>query len=177
VPAPADIHVRISPMRRRHLRGVMRIETQVYPRPWTLSVFGAEIAQKDTRCYIVAKVGSRLVGYAGLLFGVDEAHITNVAVDPTWHRHHIGTRLMLTLLDQARVHTSDHVTLEVRVSNHGAQAMYRRFGFAPAGVRQKYYEGVEDAIVMWAHDVGSVDYGRRLREIAASVTGTTEVAL
>jgi ribosomal-protein-alanine N-acetyltransferase len=57
------------------------------------------------------------------------------------------------------------MSLEVRVSNTAAQALYARFGFAPAGVRRKYYENVEDAIVMWCHELGSPEHAHRLRAI------------
>jgi ribosomal-protein-alanine N-acetyltransferase len=67
-----------------------------------------------------------------------------------------------------------NLTLEVRVSNHGAQELYRRFGFAPAGVRRGYYpENGEDALVMWANDVDEPEYARRLSDIEARVPGFT----
>ena len=56
-------------------------------------------------------------------------------------------------------------TLEVRVSSAGAQELYRAFGFEPAGVRKRYYENIEDAIVMWCHDIQTIDYRRRLDQI------------
>ena len=60
------------------------------------------------------------------------------------------------------------------MTNAAAQAMYRRFGFAPAGVRKNYYtETNEDAIVMWAHDIDLPPHRRRLEEVAASLRGTT----
>jgi [ribosomal protein S18]-alanine N-acetyltransferase len=173
VPDPEDVHVRISPMRRRHLRAVMRIEAQVYPRPWTTSLFAGEIAQRDSRCYVVARVGSTLVGYAGQLYSFEDAHVTNIAVDPVWHRHQVGTRLLITLMRQAVARSCRNLTLEVRVSNTGAQAMYRRFGFAPAGMRRKYYENVEDAIVMWCHDIGSAEHQARLLTLERDIAGTT----
>ena len=171
-PETDTVDVRIIRMRRRHLRAIMRIENQVYPRPWTIGVFTSELLARD-RCYVVAKVGSTLVGYGGMLCSLDDAHITNVAVDPAWHRHKIGTRLLAALAQQARAEGRKNLTLEVRVSNKAAQAMYQRFGFAPAGIRQRYYEGVEDAIVMWAHDIDSPAYGERLRDLLADVPGTT----
>ena len=173
VPEPDDIHVRISPMRRRHLRPVLRIETQVYPRPWTPSLFAAEIAQRDTRCYVVARVANTVVGYAGQLYTFQEAHVTNIAVDPAWHRHKIGTRLLLTMMREALARPCRNMTLEVRVSNTGAQALYRRFGLSPAGIRRKYYEGVEDAIVMWCHDIDSDDHQARLALLERSLPGAT----
>jgi ribosomal-protein-alanine N-acetyltransferase len=57
------------------------------------------------------------------------------------------------------------LTLEVRVSSTGAQELYRKFGFGPAGVRKRYYENTEDAIVMWCHDIQTEEYARRLREV------------
>jgi ribosomal-protein-alanine N-acetyltransferase len=174
LPEPDQLHVRIAPMRRRNLRGVLRIEEQVYPRPWSHAVFQGEIATKDgSRLYVVARVGSAVVGYAGVLYQGDDAHVTNIAVDPAHHRHFIGSRLLLTLARQARARGSKHLTLEVRVSNRGAQALYRRFGFAPAGIRQKYYENVEDAIIMWAHDIDASAYRDRLAAIEDALPGTT----
>ena len=100
-----------------------------------------------------------VVGYAGLMLTGDDAHVTTIAVDPAWHRHKIGTRLLLNLAREARGPGRRHLTLEVRVCNSGAQAMYRRFGFEPAGVRKNYYaETNEDALVMWADDIDSADY-------------------
>ena len=142
LPEPADMHVRIMPMKRRHLRAVMRIEDQVYPRPWSLAVFHGEIGARDgSRLYVVAKVDSAVVGYAGLLYQLDDGHVTNVAVDPAHHRHKIGSRLLLTLARQARKAGSKNLTLEVRVSNRGAQAMYQSFGFAPVGMRSAVLRG------------------------------------
>ncbi len=171
---PAELHVRITPLKRRHLRQVMRIEQQVYPRPWSLGVFYSELGHRDgTRCYVVARLGSTVVGYGGMLFADVDAHVTNVAVEPAWHRHKIGSRLMLTLGRQARAHRAKSMTLEVRVSNHAAQALYTGFGFSPVGMRKKYYENVEDAIVMWAHDVPGDAFAERLRAIEESLPGST----
>ena len=163
-PGGDPVDVKVSVMRRRHLRAIMRIERQVYPRPWTAGVFSSEMAGRDRR-YLVARTGGTVVGYGGMLFSLDDAHITNIAVDPGWHRHKIGTRLLLMLCRDAIDSGSRNMTLEVRVSNVGAQAMYRRFGFAPAGVRARYYENSEDAIVMWAHEVDSPAYRDRLHSI------------
>jgi ribosomal-protein-alanine N-acetyltransferase len=171
---PAATHVRISPLKRRHLRQVMRIEQQVYPRPWSLGVFYGELGHRDgSRCYVVARVGATVVGYAGLLFSDHDAHVTNVAVDPLWHRSKVGSRLMLTLARQARLAGARSMTLEVRVSNHAAQSLYNQFGFAPVGLRKRYYENVEDAIVMWVHDIDSDAFAARLRVIEDGIRGTT----
>jgi ribosomal-protein-alanine N-acetyltransferase len=173
---PLDLEVHVSPMRRRHLRSVLRIEAQVYPRPWSLGLFMSELALRSSRLYLVARVGGTVVGYAGLMFSGTDAHVTTIAVDPQWHRHKVGTRLLLALARQGVTRGATGLTLEVRMSNEGAQAMYRQFGFAPAGVRKNYYvETNEDALVMWAHDVDHPAYVARLDQIEAGVPGTTVI--
>lgn len=166
-----DVH--LVPMRRRHLRAVLRIEAQVYPQPWSLGLFLGEIALRSSRHYVVARVEGLVVGYAGLMHSLDEAHVTNVAVDPEWHRHHIGTRLLLNLHRAALARGARHMTLEVRVSNQAAQAMYRRFGYEIEGMRRNYYGEKEDALIMWAHHIDRPDHAQRLAAIEAGVGGST----
>jgi ribosomal-protein-alanine N-acetyltransferase len=179
VPDPIDdaaLEVTLVPMRRRHLRSVLRIEAQVYPRPWSLSLFVSELALRTSRAYFVARVDGSLAGYAGMMFAGEDAHVTTIAVDPDLHRHKIGTRLLLQLAREAVVRGARHLTLEVRVSNAAAQGLYRRFGFRPAGVRKNYYvETNEDALVMWADDIDTPEYVARLAAIEGSVPGTTIV--
>jgi ribosomal-protein-alanine N-acetyltransferase len=106
----------------------------------------------------------------------DDAHVTTIAVDPAWHRHKIGTRLLLNLAREARARNARHLTLEVRMSNTSAQALYRKFGFRPAGVRKNYYlETNEDAMVMWADDIDGDHFASRLAEIESGIPGTTIV--
>src|SRR5437660_3534776 len=85
--------VHVVPMRRRHLRAVMRIEAETHPRPWSLSLFMSEMALRTSRAYYVARVEGIVAGYVGLMMSAEEGHITTIAVDPDWHRRKIGTRL------------------------------------------------------------------------------------
>jgi [ribosomal protein S18]-alanine N-acetyltransferase len=171
---PAEVEVVLTPMRRRHLRGVLRIEAQVYPRPWSLGLFMGELALRASRVYLVARSGATVIGYGGLMLVGSDGHVTTMAVDPAWHRLGVGTRLLLGLARAAQDYEVDQLTLEVRESNLGAQALYQRFGFEPAGIRRGYYaESGEDAVVMWAHDVRSPAYRARLDEIERAIPGTT----
>jgi [ribosomal protein S18]-alanine N-acetyltransferase len=172
--APADVDVVVTPMRRRHLRSVLRIEQQVYPRPWSMGLYLSELSQPSTREYLVARMGGHVVGYAGLMVVLEDGHVTNVAVDPRWHRHQVATRLLLQLLRRAAARQVERATLEVRWSNKAAQDLYRRFGFAPAGMRERYYvDNREDALVMWAHGLLTDDYAARLATIEAGIRGAT----
>jgi ribosomal-protein-alanine N-acetyltransferase len=169
---PLEVH--LVPMRRRHLRSVVRIEAQVYPRPWTQSLFVSELALRSTRAYFVAKVGREVVGYGGLMLSMNDGHVTTIAVDPAWQRHSIGTRLLLALAREAIVRNATALTLEVRLSNRGAQEMYKRFGFMPVGVRKGYYADTgEDALVMWAYEVSEPPYARLLDGLEGRIEGET----
>jgi ribosomal-protein-alanine N-acetyltransferase len=160
----------ITRMRRRHIRGVMAIERQVYPRPWSPSLFLSEIHAGRTRAYLVALQDHSVIGYGGVMCYAEEAHVTTIAVDPEHHRRKIGTRLLYELIKEARVMGAASVSLEVRMSNWGAQRMYGKFGFRPVGVRKNYYqETSEDALVMWADDIRTPEYSRLLARIIAQV--------
>jgi ribosomal-protein-alanine N-acetyltransferase len=167
---PEPVELEISRMKRRHLKGVMAIEREVYPRPWSPSLFLSEMSELNNRAYLVAKIGKDVVGYGGVICYGDEAHVTTIAVDPAHHRRKIGTRVMYELLGAAIEMGARAVSLEVRMSNWGAQRMYGRFGFRPVGVRKGYYqETSEDALVMWVDDVQGPDYKRTLKAIIAEV--------
>jgi len=169
----------IEPMRRRDLRrGIHEIEAASHPVPWSHNVFVSELdlMHKGARYYLVARSERGIVGYAGLWFTAGEAHVTNVAVHPDARRTGIATRLMLALADEAIRRGCSAWTLEVRLSGTGAQELYRRFGFAPAGVRKRYYENTEDAIVMWCHELQSAAYRELLADIAAASANRADVA-
>jgi ribosomal-protein-alanine N-acetyltransferase len=173
-PRPDEIEVHLVPLRRRHLRAVLRIEAQVYPRPWSLPLFISELNLRTSRHYVAARIWGAVVGYAGLMYSGDEAHVTTLAVDPAWHRCQVGTRLLLHLSRSSIAHGARHMTLEVRMTNVAAQAMYRRFGFETAGVRKNYYAEInEDALIMWAHNIDTAAYAERLAAIADGISGTT----
>jgi ribosomal-protein-alanine N-acetyltransferase len=159
-------------MRRRHLRGVMAIERQAYARPWSPNLFVAEMSEPNNRNYLVARIDRDVVGYAGLICYGDEAHITNIAVDPMLQGHGIASHL---LLEQVRAATSlggSAVSLEVRVTNWRAQRVYARFGFRPVGIRRNYYAELhEDALIMWTDDIRTEEYALRLEAISASLGG------
>ncbi len=156
----------VTRMRRRHLRGVMAIERQVYPRPWSPNLFISEMTEASNRCYLVARLDRAIVGYGGLICYGEEAHITNIAVDPGRQRQKIGTRVLHDLMVAAIDLGAQAVSLEVRVSNWGAQRLYGQFGFRPVGVRKNYYQEInEDALIMWVDDIRSPRYQEQLRRL------------
>lgn len=136
---------------RRDVGELLEIEESRFDDPWTRGMLLDELAQAATRRYTVAVVAGRVVGYLGVMFVLEEMHVNTIAV----RAEHEGRGVAAALLDDA---VADAIargvrraTLEVAVSNERAQRLYRRYGFAPVGVRPKYYErSGEDALVCWA---------------------------
>lgn len=90
-----------------------------------------------------------VVGWGGMWCVADEAEIASVCVDPAYRRFGGGTKLLQTLLRQARLWGAQNVYLEVRASNQAAQELYRGAGFECIGVRKRYYTNpLEDAVLM-----------------------------
>jgi [ribosomal protein S18]-alanine N-acetyltransferase len=164
-PGSGRTEVVIAPMRTRDIRAVLAIEQAVFPEPWTHRLFSEELAQRKTRAYRALWIGHDLVGYGGLMFVDDEAHVNSIAVEPGRQGTGLGKVLLLDLVDTALGRGSRHLTLEVRVGNEPAIALYRKFGMAPVGVRRGYYAAGDDALIMWARDIDAASYRMRLERI------------
>lgn len=96
--------------------------------------------------YIVAKENGLVVGFAGLWFSVDDAHITNIVVRKSYRQQGIGNALLKVLIELGKVKES--LTLEVNTQNGIAQKLYLKHGFENLGIRKKYYGGIQDAYIM-----------------------------
>jgi [ribosomal protein S18]-alanine N-acetyltransferase len=167
--------VRISPMRRRDLRAVLRIDAQQLPQEgWSVGLYLAELRRTGDRCYLVARVDGRVVGFGGVLFQHPDAHVTTLSVDTAARSRRVATRLMLELARRVVDAGVDNLTLEVRAGNVPAISLYRRFGLAPVGVRKGYYGDTgDDALVMWVTDLRGEAYRQRLDGIEARMEDPT----
>jgi len=140
----------IDPMRLRDLGDILKIEKLSFSTPWSKQAFLSELLDNDRAYYLVAKVNDRAVGYIGIWLVAGEGHITNVAVHPEYRRRGIGHQLLTAVERLASERGVTRLTLEVRVSNEAAQSLYRKLGYAPAGIRRRYYrDNDEDALIMW----------------------------
>jgi ribosomal-protein-alanine N-acetyltransferase len=139
------------------------LEKKIYPQPWSEGVFKDELT-RDDRAYVAATVDGEIVGFAGLMFVEDDAHVTTLAVRPAQRLAGLGTRLMLQLIEVGLRRGARNLTLEVRATNTGARRLYEKFGMAAVGVRKHYYRD-DDAVIMWVTDIHHPDYATRLEEI------------
>ena len=146
--------VLVEAMRLDDVAAVHEIERLSFATPWPAYAFEQELRGNRLARYVVARAGERVVGFAGVWLMVDEAHITTFGVHPEWRRQGIGRQLLLNLLDLGGALRARRMSLEVRVSNESAQALYRSFGFEVVGRRPRYYtDDGEDALVMTTPDL------------------------
>jgi ribosomal-protein-alanine N-acetyltransferase len=141
--------VTLARMRWWHLEQVLPIERQLFvPESWSERLFWSELGQVDTRHYVVALLGDRVVGYAGLCDYPDEAFVQTMAVAPDAQGQGLGARLLTELLAEAERRRQRVVSLEVRVDNLPAQRLYERHGFVRTDLRRGYYPGGVDGLVL-----------------------------
>jgi len=129
---------------------VMEIENACFTTPWTRESFEKEIRDNHLAKYLVILYNEQMVGYGGMWFIVDEAHITNIAINKEFRNRKLGSFLVKAMIEYAERLGIHRMTLEVRESNIPAQGLYTKFGFKPCGKRPKYYQdNNEDAVIMW----------------------------
>jgi ribosomal-protein-alanine N-acetyltransferase len=146
----AEMSIRLRRLELADLDEIERIEQASYPTPWSRSMFASELAKPSSLSLGAVDEEGKLVGYLVLSRYVDAWHVMNVAVAPGRRRQGIASALLRRLLDATHGDARRGYTLEVRVSNVGAIALYERFGFKPRGVRRGYYtDNREDALIMW----------------------------
>jgi ribosomal-protein-alanine N-acetyltransferase len=112
----------------------------------------------------------QVAGFAGMWALYDEAHVTTIGVAAEHRGKGLGELLLVTLIEEAERRNTEWVTLEVRVSNDSAQALYRKYGFTQQGVRRRYYsDNGEDAYIMWSPSLRSDEYRVRLQDLRAKL--------
>ena len=98
--------------------------------------------------YFIAKLDDEIVGFAGILTICDEANIMNIVSKANKRHLGIGTKLLDALVDSAKNQNLKSITLEVNINNYPAINLYEKFGFKRIGLRKKYYNNTDDAIIM-----------------------------
>lgn len=132
------------------------LEQRLFPvDAWPLHMFYDELAQPDTRWYLVAEGSEGIVGYAGLMCIEPIADVQTIAVVPEYEGRGIGATLLTRLIGEARRRHAADLLLEVRADNPRAQQLYRRFGFEQIHVRPRYYRDGVDALIMRLQVAGS----------------------
>lgn len=114
---------------------------------WNYNIFKSELENKNSK-YLVAKINGQIVGFAGIITVLDEADISNIVVRKDFRNQKIGSCLLENLINLALSLNLKTINLEVRESNISAIKLYKKFGFEVCGLRKRYYDNIENAILM-----------------------------
>lgn len=141
--------VRIVDTRPEHLDDILLMEQQSFSVPWTHEQLMAQLSDFMHIFLAAEDENGRAVGYAGLMYVLDEGYISNVAVSPDRRREGIADMLLTELYERAKAKKLSFLTLEVRESNIPAQSLYKKHGYTEVGRRKAYYSRPkEDAVLM-----------------------------
>ena len=139
------------------LAQVAALEMQAFPAPRSAAFYRQEVTQNSYANYWVIHAvpagvtvtESRVVAYGGYWLMGEDAHIVAIAVAPQWRGQRLAEWLMLELIATAWQQGAHLVTLEMRVSNRAASALYHKLGFQEVGRRKRYYrDNNEDALLL-----------------------------
>lgn len=148
-------NVTIKPMAKEDIDSIIAIEEKAYGNHhWSKDSFMQELNNDLAWYYSLFNDKGKLVAYAGTWHILEEAHITNIAVDKDYRRKGYGEALLKHILDDCYKEKVKYLTLEVRVSNKPAIGLYEKYGFSSFGLRKKYYQdNNEDALIMWTKNI------------------------
>ena len=141
--------IRIVDTRPEQLDDILLMEQQCFSVPWTHEQLMAQLSDFMHIFLAAEDENGRAVGYAGLMYVLDEGYISNVAVSPDRRREGIADMLLTELYERAKAKKLSFLTLEVRESNIPAQSLYKKHGYTEVGRRKAYYSRPkEDAVLM-----------------------------
>lgn len=166
-PFPIELAPIFAPMSSFDLPAVMEMELSSFPSPWSIETYRRELTVRNSSYWVVrptiksegAPEIPPVLAYGGMWLLGDDAHITTIATHPEWRQRRIGEWLLLNMADVARSHGISALTLEVRIRNYPALALYEKLGFVAVGLRRGYYQDTgEDArlLTLFAIDHATV---------------------
>ena len=137
-----------------HINDVYELSKSCFSVPWSLDSISYEIENPLAKYVIAENLSTKeVLGFAGAWIVAGEGDITNIAVNPSYRKQGIASRLLEKLFEVCKENNCTEITLEVRTSNIAAQNLYKKFNFKEEGIRKKYYsDNGEDAIIMWRRD-------------------------
>ena len=144
--------VEIHKLNESFLNEINLIEQDSFKEPWSKEAYEKEISNPLAN-YRVITFEDKVVAYGGFWKILDEADINNIAVKKEFRGMGFGKMLMNALIEDAKSQNIKAMTLEVRVTNESAIALYKKLGFKEAGIRKNYYSDKEDALIMWLEEL------------------------
>lgn len=139
--------VTIRKMTKEHLDQIKEILQEQFDEFWNANVLEGELENPMSK-YIVAIKNEEVVGYAGIWKPLDEGHVTNIVTKKSERGNHIATIMLEEIINIAKQNNLKLITLEVNINNEYAIKLYKKYDFKEIGTRKKYYNNVDDAIIM-----------------------------
>jgi len=131
---------------------IFEVEKACFAQPWARVLFDADLTTNSNARYWVAEDDEKIIAFIGTHDIVGEINITNVATHPDYQNKGVGSMILESVIDYFEKEYKEDlfgITLEVRVSNAPAIALYSKYGFKEEGIRKHYYQDGEDASIMW----------------------------
>lgn len=151
---------------------VAEVDRLSNPLAWSEASLANELTRDLSRYLVLEGPDGSVVGFVGIWLMVGEAHITMIAVRPELRGQGLGEQLLIAAIHTAMEEGQQVVTLEVRVSNAPAIALYRKYGFVGVGHRPRYYsDNKEDALIFTTPPLDSETYRARLGRLEAAWAG------
>ena len=114
---------------------------------WSYNILKQELENGKSK-YFVAKQENEIVGFAGILLIIDEVNIMNIVVKKDKRNLGVGSLLLEEIVKYSKIHNATSITLEVNEKNIPAIKLYEKYGFKQVGIRKKYYNNEDNAILM-----------------------------
>lgn len=141
------MNIEIKEMTKEHLEQIKNVLQEQFDEFWNANVLKTELENPLSK-YIVAIYNNNVVGYAGIWRAIDEGHITNIVTRKDKRNNKIATQMLEKVIKMAEDEKLKCVTLEVNIKNENAIKLYKKFNFKEVGKRKKYYNNIDDAIIM-----------------------------
>ena len=175
---PAEIEtITVRRMIPEDIDRIIEIEAKAYgDHHWSKDSFLNELNNSLAWYYTLVNEKGDVLGYAGTWHILDEAHITNVAVDLGHRRHKYGEALLKRIIDDCYAENVKYITLEVRVSNTAAIGLYSKYGFTSFGTRKGYYQdNNEDAYIMWTKNIFFDEFKNNYEQVVKNLEGVLNI--
>ena len=144
------MNIIIESMTQSHLDKIRDNLQETFDEFWNENVLKSEL-ENPASTYIVAideENDNEVVGYAGIWQPIDEAHITNIVTKKDKRKNKIATKMLERLIEISKQRKLNNITLEVNINNNPAINLYKKYHFEEVGLRKKYYNNTDDAIIM-----------------------------
>ena len=141
------MQIKISKMNIDDLNKISPVLLTEFDDFWNYNIFKSELENENSK-YVVAKNNDEIVGFAGIWISIDEAHVTNIVTKKDLRKNGIGSTPLEELINLSKTLNLVSITLEVNENNLDAIKLYEKFGFEKLGIRKKYYNNTDNALIM-----------------------------